>query len=165
MSVSAARAMFEQRGGEAPQTSAPISSSGGAAATAASGASVAVHTLSLDENTKRPRAVSCLAVNRDGTLFAYSPNNHEVHIAEYTGSGFNTISVLREHDQLVTSIDWAISTYNQHTDALRISNAGGHSQRSYCGILFVAACICLDWHGLQRQFRDQSLRGCQSLRG
>ena len=107
--MSAARAMFEQGGGEAPRMSAPSATSGGAAraATATSGASVAVHTLSLDENTKRPRAVSCLAVNRDGTLFAYSPNNHEVHIAEYTGSGFNTISVLREHDQLVTSIDWA----------------------------------------------------------
>jgi WD40 repeat protein len=73
----------------------------------ASGACVAEHTLALDDNTKRPRAVSCLAVNRDGTLFPYIPNNHEVHIAEYTGSGFNTIQVLKEHNQLVTSVDWA----------------------------------------------------------
>ena len=102
MAVSAARAMFDQGGGEArAPPGAPPKPSG------ASGACVAEHTLALDDNTKRPRAVSCLAVNRDGTLFAYSPNNHEVHIAEYTGSGFNTIQVLKEHDQLVTSVDWA----------------------------------------------------------
>ena len=110
MSVSAARAMFEQGGGEAPPPraapGAPPKPAGGGAGGAA-GAAVSVHTLSLDDNTKRPRPVSCMAVNGDGTLFAYSPNNHEVYVAEYTGSGFNTISVLKEHDQLVTSIDWA----------------------------------------------------------
>ena len=82
MAVSAARAMFDQGGGEArAPPGAPPKPSG------ASGTCVAEHTLALDDNTKRPRAVSCLAVNRDGTLFAYSPNNHEVHIAEYTGAG------------------------------------------------------------------------------
>lgn len=98
--------MFQQGGGEMPPPRAPPGAlpkpAGGSG-----GAGVSVHTLSLDDNTKRPRALSCLAVNHDGTLFAYSPNNHEVHIAEYTGSGFNTISVLKEHDQLVTSVDWA----------------------------------------------------------
>jgi len=102
--------MFEQGGGEAPPPraapGAPPKPAGGGAGGAA-GAAVSVHTLSLDDNTKRPRPVSCMAVNGDGTLFAYSPNNHEVYVAEYTGSGFNTISVLKEHDQLVTSIDWA----------------------------------------------------------
>jgi actin related protein 2/3 complex subunit 1A/1B len=107
MSVSAARAMFEQANGDAappprPPPGAPPRPAGGAG-----GAQVEVFTLNLDENTKRPRAVSCLAVNRDGTLVAYSPNNHEVHIAEFTVSGFNTIKVLKEHDQVVTSVDWA----------------------------------------------------------
>ncbi len=50
--------------------------------------------------------MSCLDVNRDGDLFAYIPNNHEVYITEYTGSGFNTIQVLKEDDQLVTNVDW-----------------------------------------------------------
>jgi len=107
MSVSDRMSMFQNEGEATPQRphaglpTKPIE--GGSSA----GAAVSVHMLSLDDNTKRPRAVSCLAVNGDGTLFAYSPNNHEVHIAEYTGSGFNTISVLKEHDQLVTSMDWA----------------------------------------------------------
>ena len=110
MAVSAARAMFEQ-GGAQSEASQPPRPPGSPPQTAAGagvgGADVQVFTLSLDENTKRPRAVSCLAVNRDGTLVAYSPNNHEVHIAEFTGSSFNDIAVLKEHDQLVTSMDWA----------------------------------------------------------
>ena len=110
MAVSAARAMFEQ-GGAQSEASPPPRPPGAPPQTAAGagvgGADVQVFTLSLDENTKRPRAVSCLAVNRDGTLVAYSPNNHEVHIAEFTGSSFNDIDVLKEHDQLVTSMDWA----------------------------------------------------------
>ena len=105
--VSAARAMFGQGEGEAPPPPPPSGAPPKPAGGNAGGAAVSVHTLCLDDNTKRPRPVSCMAVNRDGTLFAYSPNSHEVHIAEYSGSGFNTISVLKEHDQLVTSIDWA----------------------------------------------------------
>ena len=121
MAVSSARAMFEQGGGGAPPPR-PPGAPPKAAVGGASGAAVAIHTLALDDNSKRPRPVSCLAVNRDGTLVAYSPNNHELHIAEYTGSGFTTISVLKEHDQLVTSVDWAhdsdrIATCSQDRNA------------------------------------------------
>ena len=53
--------------------------------------------LALDVLENRPMAISCLSVNEDGSMICYSPNNHEVHIAEYTGSTFKTIAVLTEH--------------------------------------------------------------------
>eukprot|EP00961_Rhodomonas_salina_P288844 3903320-Rhodomonas_salina.1 len=106
MSVSAARAMFEGGGG-GPRPSGVVPGSGGAKA---ADGSTRYHILKLDDTTKRPLAISCFAVNKDGSMVAFSPNNNEVHLAEFKDGAFNVVHVLAEHDQRVTSIDWAPNT-------------------------------------------------------
>ncbi|TPX31000.1 hypothetical protein SmJEL517_g05557 [Synchytrium microbalum] len=51
--------------------------------------------------------ITCHAWNKDRSMVAISPNNHEVHIYKKSGSTFTVAHVLNEHDKLVTSIDWA----------------------------------------------------------
>jgi len=63
--------------------------------------------LKLDELTKRPQAIACHAWNKDGTLLAFCPMNHEIHIVKYVDGAVTPVEVLRSHDQKVTSIDWA----------------------------------------------------------
>jgi len=54
--------------------------------------------------------ISCFAMNQDGSMVAFSPNNNEVHIAEVKEGAFNVLHVLSEHDQKVTFVDWAPKT-------------------------------------------------------
>ena len=63
--------------------------------------------LKLDDVTKRPLAISCHAWNKDGTLLAFSPMNHEIHIVRYSEGSLSPVEVLQAHDQKVTGIDWA----------------------------------------------------------
>ncbi|TPX30280.1 hypothetical protein SeMB42_g07939 [Synchytrium endobioticum] len=51
--------------------------------------------------------ITCHAWNRDRSMVAISPNNHQVHIYKKTGNSFSVAHVLAEHDKLVTGIDWA----------------------------------------------------------
>jgi len=54
--------------------------------------------------------ITCHAWNKDGTLVALCPNNNEVHIYKKTASGLEKQSELKEHDQVVTGIDWGHKT-------------------------------------------------------
>ncbi|GAA5964379.1 hypothetical protein JCM3765_006395 [Sporobolomyces pararoseus] len=54
--------------------------------------------------------VTAHAFNADRTQVAISPNTNEVHIFQSTGSGWQLLHTLTEHDKLVTSIDWAPNT-------------------------------------------------------
>jgi len=51
--------------------------------------------------------ISCHAWNADGTKVALSPNNNEIHIYGKSGNNYTLEHVLKEHDQVVTGIDWA----------------------------------------------------------
>jgi len=51
--------------------------------------------------------ISCHAWNKDGTKVAFCPNDNEIHIYRKDGNNFVLEHKLVEHDQLVTSIDWA----------------------------------------------------------
>jgi actin related protein 2/3 complex subunit 1A/1B len=57
-------------------------------------------------------SVSCHAWNGDKTKFAFSPNNHEIHVLGKQGAEWELEHVLKEHDeaQRVTGIDWAPQT-------------------------------------------------------
>eukprot|EP00999_Lentomonas_sp_LEN2_P002869 NODE_733_length_1231_cov_80.584239_g693_i0.p1 GENE.NODE_733_length_1231_cov_80.584239_g693_i0~~NODE_733_length_1231_cov_80.584239_g693_i0.p1 ORF type:complete len:360 (-),score=97.00 NODE_733_length_1231_cov_80.584239_g693_i0:45-1124(-) len=57
-----------------------------------------------------PVPVSCLAFNKDRTQLALSPNNNEVHIYKKDGAKWTPTAVLKDHDKLVTGIDWAPNT-------------------------------------------------------
>ncbi|KAJ7552006.1 hypothetical protein O6H91_06G038200 [Diphasiastrum complanatum] len=56
------------------------------------------------------QCISCHAWNADLSMVAVCPNNNEVHIYKalsFTDSIWDRVHVLRKHDQLVSSIDWA----------------------------------------------------------
>jgi actin related protein 2/3 complex subunit 1A/1B len=68
---------------------------------------------SFEENQLIVGPITTHAWNGDRSRLAISPNNDEVHIykRENGGSGgFSLEHVLKEHDKLVTSIDWAPRT-------------------------------------------------------
>jgi actin related protein 2/3 complex, subunit 1A/1B len=44
------------------------------------------------------------------TEIAFCPNNNEIHIWSKSGTGFQPETVLKEHDSVVTGIDWAPNT-------------------------------------------------------
>ncbi len=52
--------------------------------------------------------ISCHGWNSDGTILAICPNNSEIHLYEAVGSGgaFARTTILKQHRQLVSSIDW-----------------------------------------------------------
>ncbi|XP_073968409.1 actin-related protein 2/3 complex, subunit 1A [Rhodnius prolixus] len=60
--------------------------------------------------------ITCHAWNKDRSQVALSPNNHEVHIYQRSSGGANSgsdwqlIDVLDQHDLRVTGIDWAPNT-------------------------------------------------------
>mmetsp|Transcript_10955 Transcript_10955/g.32538 ORF Transcript_10955/g.32538 Transcript_10955/m.32538 type:complete len:181 (+) Transcript_10955:62-604(+) len=58
--------------------------------------------------------ITCHAWNRDRSMVALSPNNSDIHIyalqEDARGPKFTRKWVLREHDALVTAIDWAPRT-------------------------------------------------------
>jgi len=51
--------------------------------------------------------ITCHAWNADGTKVAICPNSNEIHVYAKAGNAFNLEAKLTEHDQVVTSIDWA----------------------------------------------------------
>jgi len=51
--------------------------------------------------------VTCHAWNKDRSLLAFCPDNNEVHIYKKSGSAYEMDTILTEHDQVVTGIDWA----------------------------------------------------------
>lgn len=54
-----------------------------------------------------PGPITCFAYNKDRTKLALSPNNNEIHVYEKKGSEWAVAHVLKEHDKLVTGVDWA----------------------------------------------------------
>ncbi|RKP11218.1 WD40-repeat-containing domain protein [Piptocephalis cylindrospora] len=54
-----------------------------------------------------PFPVNAHAFNKDRSQVAICPNSNQVHIYEQSGSAWNLLHVLKEHDLLVTCIDWA----------------------------------------------------------
>ncbi|KAJ2877901.1 ARP2/3 actin-organizing complex subunit Sop2, partial [Coemansia aciculifera] len=57
-----------------------------------------------------PFCVTAHAFNHDKSQVAVCPNSNEVHIYARNGTQWTPIHVLKEHDLLVTSVDWAPRT-------------------------------------------------------
>eukprot|EP00128_Syssomonas_multiformis_P018607 Colp12_sorted_trinity150504_noHs@19934 len=53
------------------------------------------------------RPVSCHAWNKDRTMLAVSPNTNEIEIYIKEGKEWVLQTTLKEHDQVVTGLDWA----------------------------------------------------------
>jgi len=153
MSVAARAAMFG--GQDAAQ---PLAPAGGAGASGSGGGkSGDYHTLKLDEHTKRPQAVTCVAVNKDGTRFAFSPSNNEVHIVAWDGAAFSPVAVLREHDQRVTALDWApesnmLVSCSQDRNAYVWKEVGGVWKPSLVHLRLNRAATYCKWSHSEKKF-------------
>lgn len=54
--------------------------------------------------------ITCHSFNKDRSEVAICPNTNEIHIYGKNGNTWELKTVLKEHDKLVTSIDWAAET-------------------------------------------------------
>lgn len=54
--------------------------------------------------------LTCHSWNRDRTKVAVCPNNNHIQIYAVSGNSYTLEATLKEHDQTVTSIDWAPNT-------------------------------------------------------
>jgi actin related protein 2/3 complex subunit 1A/1B len=54
--------------------------------------------------------ITCHAWNKTRDRVALCPNNEELHIYKYEGGKFTKEHVLKEHDQVISAIDWAPET-------------------------------------------------------
>jgi len=59
------------------------------------------------QNVTKGKSITCHAWNKDGSMCALCPNNNEVLIVQKDGKVLYT---LRQHDSVVTGIDWAPNT-------------------------------------------------------
>jgi len=66
--------------------------------------------MSAVELQRLATSITCHAWNGDRTRVALCPNNNTVHIYAKSGNTYTLEHTLAEHDQVVTSIDWAPKT-------------------------------------------------------
>jgi len=52
------------------------------------------------------KSITCHSWNADGTKCAFCPNNNDVIIAKKEGTAWKVETVLKQHDSVVTGIDW-----------------------------------------------------------
>eukprot|EP00474_Spongospora_subterranea_P009109 CRZ09567.1 hypothetical protein [Spongospora subterranea] len=65
------------------------------------------------EDKPLAKAITCMAWNHDRTQIAVCPNSSDVHIYAVSGrdaSSWTLLHVLKEHDSLVSGLDWCPST-------------------------------------------------------
>jgi len=58
------------------------------------------------QNITKGKSITCHCWNADGTKCAFCPNNNDVIIAAKDGTTWKTEAVLKQHDSVVTGIDW-----------------------------------------------------------
>ncbi|KAI3449864.1 hypothetical protein Pfo_006529 [Paulownia fortunei] len=56
------------------------------------------------------QCITCHAWSPDHSMIAFCPNNNEVHIYKLLEGKWEKIHVLHKHDQIVSGIDWSISS-------------------------------------------------------
>lgn len=54
--------------------------------------------------------ITCHAWNKDRTQLAVSPSNNEIHIFQWQLGQWKLLHILKEHDLMITGIDWAPNT-------------------------------------------------------
>jgi len=76
------------------------------------------------------KSITCHCWNKDGTKCAFCPNNNDVIIAAKEGAGWKVEATLKQHDSVVTGVDWdhihnRIVTCSQDRNAYVWTFAGG----------------------------------------
>ena len=154
MSVAARAAMF---GGQGVAPLAAPGVPGGTASAGAGGQAGVYHTLKLDDYSKCPVAVSCVAVNKSGTRIAFSPSNSELHIVAWDGKTISPVAVLREHDQRITALDWApdsnmLVSCSQDRNAYVWKEEGGVWKPALVHLNFNRAATYCKWSHSEKKF-------------
>lgn len=104
-----------------------------------------------------PVPISCHAWNKDRTLLAMSPNNNDVQIHKFNGTGFELVAELKEHGSRVTGIDWApesnrIATCGEDRNAYVFDLKGGVWKPTLVILRINRAATCVKWSPKEDKF-------------
>ena len=118
--------------------------------------------------TELAACVSCHAWNADRSMVAFSPNNNQVHIWKKTGNTFAPLAILKEHDHLVTGIDWGaktnrIVTCSQDRNAYVWTQEGETWKPTLVILRLNRAATCVKWSPLENKFAVASGAKCVSV--
>ncbi|XP_014663535.1 PREDICTED: actin-related protein 2/3 complex subunit 1A-like [Priapulus caudatus] len=101
--------------------------------------------------------ISCHAWNKDCSELAMSPNSSEVHVYRWKDGKWDLYDVLTEHEQRVTSIDWAHSsnrlvTCGADRNAYVWSFNGSKWKPTLVILRINRAATCVKWSPLENKF-------------
>jgi len=113
-------------------------------------------------------AITCHAWNKDRTQIALCPNNNEVHVFKKEAGQFKLVQVLREHEKLVTGIDWApnsnrLVTCSQDRNAYVWNLVGNEWQPTLVILRINRAATFVKWSPAENKFAVASGARCISI--
>jgi len=102
-------------------------------------------------------AITAHAFNKDGSRVALCPNTNEVLIYRKKGSEWEKESTLKDHDSLVTGIDWApgtnrIVTCSQDRNAYVYTEERDGWKPSLVILRLTRGCTCVRWSPKEDKF-------------
>ncbi|KAK6141558.1 hypothetical protein DH2020_024690 [Rehmannia glutinosa] len=103
------------------------------------------------------QCITCHAWSPDHSMIAFCPNNNEVHIYKLLEGKWEKIHVLQKHDQIVSGIDWSISS-NQIVTVSHDRNSYVWSQEAseWVPTLVILrlnrAALCVQWSPKENKF-------------
>lgn len=103
------------------------------------------------------QCITCHAWSPDRTMIAFCPNNTEVHIYKFTTDKWDRAHVLYKHDQIVSGIDWGLTT-NKIVTASHDRNAYVWSEEGteWVPTLVILrlnrAALCVQWSPKENKF-------------
>ncbi|GFP83007.1 actin-related protein 2/3 complex subunit 1a [Phtheirospermum japonicum] len=103
------------------------------------------------------QCITCHDWSPDHSMIAFCPNNNEVHIYKLMGGKWEKIHVLHKHDQIVSGIDWGISSNRIVTVAHdRNSYVWSQEASEWVPTLVILrlnrAALCVQWSPKENKF-------------
>ena len=101
--------------------------------------------------------MTCHAFNKKRSEVAISPNNHEVEIYSQKGSDWELTATLKQHEQRVTSIDWApnsnkIVTCGVDRNSYVWTREGTEWKPALVILRLNRAATCVKWSPVENKF-------------
>ncbi|XP_020577845.1 actin-related protein 2/3 complex subunit 1B-like isoform X1 [Phalaenopsis equestris] len=103
------------------------------------------------------QCITCHAWSPDRTMVALCPNNTEVHIYKFTVDKWERVHVLFKHDQIISGIDWSLSSNKIVTASHdRNSYVWNHEGSEWVPTLVILrlnrAALCVQWSPKENKF-------------
>ncbi|CDY29633.1 BnaA04g17940D [Brassica napus] len=102
-------------------------------------------------------SITCHAWSPDHSMFAFCPNNNEVHIYKSSQDHWEMLHVLEKHDQIVSGIDWSsksnkIVTVSHDRNSYVWSLEGGEWVPTLVILRLNRAALCVQWSPKENKF-------------